>query len=136
MTRALRFLPVLAALALACGDDSRGADAGNDATASDVVTDTKPDAPLDATNESGTDAGADAADAGADAATDASGSTCSGGCKLFSYDCANTNITPCTCLALSGDAPNPTCDAGVVSCFADPCAGKNAACVSGACVVQ
>lgn len=56
--------------------------------------------------------------------------------ELFSYDCKMGQFPACTCLALSGGEMAPTCDAGMVSCFKDPCQTKTAACVNNQCVVQ
>lgn len=130
-----------AAVALGCSDDSNAADGGQDATATDGSGDASPDAPGDASADVAADTAADApldsaTDASADATPDADADTCGGGCVLFSYECANTNLPPCTCLSLSASDPKPVCDAGTANCFKDPCVGKTAACVSGSCTVQ
>ena len=141
MLRATFLFFTFSALALACGDDSTG-DAGPDATTSDAATDAAADAPAEA---AASDAAPDgASDASADAPGDAPGvdastvdaSSCDAGCKLFSYECSGGQFPACTCLALPGDQPDPTCDAGTVSCFVDPCQGKTAACNAGQCHVK
>ncbi len=135
MTRTAFVLSSLAALALACGNDSTATDAGQDATSSDVAT---KDVAADAPKQDGsiTDAGANDAQPPSDAAPEAAASDCDGGCTLFSYACASGPYQPCTCLSLSVSEPTPQCDGGTVTCFKDPCSGKKAACVSGQCVVQ
>lgn len=52
-------------------------------------------------------------------------------CRVFSDYC-----TGCDCRALSNGDPDPTCDGPGVRCFADPCMGKTAQCVSGQCVLS
>lgn len=49
-------------------------------------------------------------------------------CRTFSDYC-----TGCDCRALSSSEADPTCDGPGVRCFADPCTGKTATCVAGAC---
>lgn len=52
-------------------------------------------------------------------------------CRTFADYC-----TGCNCLALSSNQADPTCSGPGVRCFADPCLGKAAACVSGSCSLQ
>src|SRR4051812_1627392 len=52
-------------------------------------------------------------------------------CRLFSDYC-----TGCDCRALGPNDADPVCEGPGVRCFADPCQGKTAACVNGACVAQ
>jgi len=136
MTRVAFSICCLAALAAACGDDSTQTDGGKDATTPDVAADVTLDAPSETTTaDAASDAPADAAiEDASDASDDAS--SCDAGCKLFSYECKNGQFPACTCLAMSNDSPDPTCDAGVVNCFADPCQNKTPGCVAGHCVVK
>ena len=109
--------------------DSTG-DAGSDATTPDAAADAPAEA---AASDASVDAPADAAPV--DSST-LDASSCDAGCKLFSYECSGGQFPACTCLALAGDQPDPTCDAGTVSCFVDPCQGKTAACNAGQCHVK
>jgi hypothetical protein len=43
---------------------------------------------------------------------------------------------PCTCYAVATGQPQPACAPEPVECLVDPCAQKQAACVSGQCAVQ
>ncbi len=133
-THSHRLIFLVPFMALACsGDDQTTLDAGPDAAAADsTVADATKDALV---SEASTDAGADATkDATSDASSDATSSdasNCNGGCKTYSSYCGS-----CQCLALSVSDPNPTCDAGQVNCFINPCLNKTAACVNDQCVIQ
>jgi len=103
---------------VACGaTDTMPADAG--APASDARSNGDSASPSDA---------APAVDAGT-----GPGASCAspGDCRLYSDDCGG-----CTCVPLHAGAPDPACNGTKVSCFVDPCEGKSAACVSGACAAQ
>ena len=56
-------------------------------------------------------------------------------CRLYSSYCKSR---PCMCLALPAREPDPICTDGMVTCFMDPCANKQAGCnaLSGACEIQ
>ena len=91
--------------------------------------DAAPDASQDASPDAPTDAIEDAV-----IPTDAGASSCSvaSGCRAYSSYCG-----ACRCLALPANAPTPACDAGIVSCFVDPCGGRSATCTpAGICAVQ
>ncbi len=65
---------------------------------------------------------------------DSTGGTCTtaADCHLTANYCGG-----CNCLALTTGQKVPECANGdIVSCFADPCLSKTAACVSGHCVAQ
>ncbi len=116
-------------LVFGCGNTTEGSDASVDAPVDSpsnkdgTVADASADAPSDAQ-------GSDASDAGP---TDAASDACGTSCRLFSDYCQNA---PCTCLALPSTKPDPTGDAGTVSCLVDPCGGKAAVCTPSGCVVQ
>jgi hypothetical protein len=80
---------------------------------SDVAVDATPDSP----------AATDAGQAGA-------GAMCQGSadCRPFSNYCGG-----CTCVAIGATAPDPSCDAGMASCFANPCQGHSVTCTAGHC---
>lgn len=89
------------------------------------------DASLDAAGESSTSSDANT---GPDGTLDAAGEAgCGTSCRLFSVYC---NTAPCTCVSLPSTEPDPTCDAGTVSCAVDPCGGKTAVCMASGCAVQ
>ncbi len=52
-------------------------------------------------------------------------------CRAYSSYCDG-----CTCLPLPKDAPAPQCKGSKVSCIADPCMTKAAACVQGQCTLK
>lgn len=52
-------------------------------------------------------------------------------CRAFSDYCGG-----CACEALRADAPDPKCSSKPVSCVMNPCRGKVARCLEGACVLR
>ena len=79
----------------------------------------------------------DAGDAGepAPSRADAASGTVAGcaadiDCRALASYCSDA---PCGCSALARGAPDPTCSAGTVTCFANPCMKKKAACQNGRC---
>jgi hypothetical protein len=116
----MRSLRLALVLGLACGCGTTSTPGG------DASVDASVDAPGDSASSTdsgtGTDAGAEAGDAG-----------CGTACRLFSVYC---NTAPCTCVSLASTEPDPTCDAGTVSCVVDPCSNKTAVCTANGCAVQ
>ena len=53
-------------------------------------------------------------------------------CRLYPSYCVTA---PCHCIALGRQDVNPPCVGGQMICLVDPCQGKAADCVGGACVV-
>jgi hypothetical protein len=68
-----------------------------------------------------------AQDAAQDGSTPADSGSCFAptDCRLYSSYCGG-----CACLPLPAAAPNPTCDAGTVSCLRDPCTGQYPTCTN------
>ncbi len=52
-------------------------------------------------------------------------------CRTLSNYCGG-----CSCEGLPDEQANPVCDEPLVTCFVNPCMGKQAACVAGSCVAQ
>jgi hypothetical protein len=110
------------------GDLDGSADVAQNDSASSSSADGSPDqasqsdAPASSA-ESG--AGTDAAGLDGAGATEAGGASCStaSDCRTHSNYCGG-----CTCDALAVSEPNPDCEGGLTSCFADPCSGKTATC--------
>jgi hypothetical protein len=59
--------------------------------------------------------------------------TCSAGCRTYSSYCS-TN--PCVCIPLAVGQPDPVCKGTMTVCTVDPCRGKSASCVNGACALN
>ena len=63
----------------------------------------------------------------------AGGCQVDGDCQLFSSYC---ETAPCQCIPLRKADPDPPCNGRMVTCFAEPCMLKKAACVAGVCVAR
>ncbi len=109
-------LVLLSSAIAACGDTGTTTDA-SDAGASDSTSDSP------ATSDSGSSDALTAADGASDAATSTPACTVPADCRTFSDYCG-----ACACEVLAAGAPDPTCDAGTISCLVDPCQGMTATC--------
>lgn len=108
-------LVLLSSAIAACGDTGTTTDS-SDGGASDGPSDSR------SSSDSGI-SDSPFTDGAVDAATDAPPCTVSADCRTFSDYCGG-----CACDVLAVGAPDPTCDAGTVSCLVDPCQGKMATC--------
>jgi len=128
--RSLLFAVVL----LGCSGESFGVTPADGAVAdTSVTTDTSSSPPSDTAIKPDT-AVADTARSDTSTKPDALGvCTSSGECRKFSSYCESA---ACVCLPLAPGAPEPKCEGSMVTCFVDPCEGKTAECVAGACVIK
>lgn len=115
----MKRLVVSFSLLVACNNPSPPKEAPHDAKTADAAAPVANSASSSPTSSSPTVAAPGACTADAD-------------CRTWSSYCKDA---PCGCRVLSKSEAEPACNSGKVTCFADPCMRKKAACQEGRCAL-